>query len=561
MAYSFVAERHSARHAAGTSYTVSITAGTTGNLLICMLAITAGTGARSLSSLTDNGTGSAWQTDVSHAASSTLNGVYLVSTKIGSGAPTQITINFSGSVSSALKVIELSGNATSSWFDVGNNAAQAAGTTASTPSISPAASGELIVAAYATNTAQTSFTADSNYTAEGTPPGTGNCEICAQYRLSGTTSENPTGTYASAVTTAAWGAIGSYKTGGSVKTMSATANGAAAVSASVVRTRARGGQVDAHATVSATLVKTGAIAPATINSRATVSASIVRTRARSATANGAATVSSAIVFQAQRANAWHFDYFREGEVLGGQANIIDPGAFDYFRSGEPISVIAVSIPAPGGQVKTLSATANGAASVSSAIVRTRARSASVSAAATVSASVTRTRARTAAVSCAATVTAAVVRTRARPAAVSGSTAVSCTLTRIQPGINVSTAGHTTVTASVVRVRTRTASSAGTALVALSALTRTRARLVSIQASASVACTIVRGRAVVPVSHGAATVSAEVLTKRDLVLPAIASHGTTTVTASLELHAAAPTIGQILFNIEGRLDRAREGALV
>lgn len=213
MAIAFVAQRLSEHHASSSSWTTSsFTAGTTGNLLVAVIALNAA-GASSVSSITDNGTGSAWQLDVNTAAVSGVNdGLCVASTTIGSGAPTTLTINLTVAVASAYKIAEFSGVATAAWLDVaGTSKAQAANTTATTNTLTPAVAGELIIGGFAVSAAQSGFTAGANYSTFGTPTNTANPDVCAEYNLNGTTSETNGGTYAANASTAGRGVLVAYK--------------------------------------------------------------------------------------------------------------------------------------------------------------------------------------------------------------------------------------------------------------------------------------------------------------------------------------------------------------
>ena len=187
---------------------------TTGNFLVAVLAINA-FGSITASSITDNGTGSAWQADVTRSASSTIVGLYVHSTIIGSSPPTTITWTLSTGAAVAIKVAEFSGVSASSWLDTaGTVKAQATGTAASTNTLTSTLSGDLIIGGFAVNSAQSGFTAGAGYTTWGTPTNTASPDVCAEYKLSGTTSETDGGTYGASVSTASQGVLVSYKAAG-----------------------------------------------------------------------------------------------------------------------------------------------------------------------------------------------------------------------------------------------------------------------------------------------------------------------------------------------------------
>lgn len=214
MAITFVSQRLVEHHAAASSWTTSsFTAGSTNNLLVLVLAMNSTGGqSDSLSSVTDNGTGSAWQTDFNLSGNIGINGLAVASTVIGSAGPTTLTITLAGSAATAYQILEFSGTATTSWLDVAGTAkAQAAGTAASTNTLTPAATGELIIGAFSVNSAQSSFTAGSGYTSAGNPTNTASPDVCAEYKLNGTTSETDGGTYAASVSTASRGVLVAYK--------------------------------------------------------------------------------------------------------------------------------------------------------------------------------------------------------------------------------------------------------------------------------------------------------------------------------------------------------------
>jgi hypothetical protein len=223
MAASFVAQRASQHNAAALSTAVTITAGTTGNLLV-VLYVTAAASA-TINAVTDNGTGSAWQNDVKVNPLNARTGILLASTIIGATPPTQVTVGQSVSLASAVKIMEFSGIAATSWFDLGTSTVQSATTAATAGPISPTASGELIVAGWSSAAAQSSFTAGTGYTASGTPTNTAGPDIAAEYKLSGTTSETATGTFSATLTTAAEGAIGAYKAAATEHWLTATGFG------------------------------------------------------------------------------------------------------------------------------------------------------------------------------------------------------------------------------------------------------------------------------------------------------------------------------------------------
>src|SRR5581483_8761180 len=79
-----------------------------------------------------------------------------------------------------------------------------------------------------------------------------------------------------------------------VKNVAASVQGTAAVSATLVRVRARTAAIAGRATVSAAVVRTRTVSPAIV-AAAAVSASVVRVRTRSASINSAASVSATVV--------------------------------------------------------------------------------------------------------------------------------------------------------------------------------------------------------------------------------------------------------------------------
>jgi len=214
MAITAVAQRVSAHQASGTGFTTSaFTAGATGNFLVVVLALAGATTTSNMQTPTDNGTGSAWQMDVNLASQSGVhNGIMVASTIIGATPPTTITFSWTTAAASAVKVFEFAGVASSAWLDVaGTPKTQASGTAASANTITPAVTGELIIGGFAVNSAQSTFTAGTNYTSWGAPTNTATPDICCEYNLNGTTSETNGGTYAASVATTSEGVLVAYK--------------------------------------------------------------------------------------------------------------------------------------------------------------------------------------------------------------------------------------------------------------------------------------------------------------------------------------------------------------
>ena len=209
---SLVAERFSQNEASASSFNCAVSGLTTGNHLIVLITVRAGS-ARSVSSVSDNQSGT-WQQDEGLSATTTRNGIYAYSSKIGATPPTQVTVSMSAAQVTYIEILELTGLHPTTWKDVASSPlAQTTTTAFAVNAITPAASGEFCIAFCATNgVALTGFTPDSNYVTTGLsiPADTTTSDMCAQYRASSTTSENPGGTYSSSLNTSSQAVIVAY---------------------------------------------------------------------------------------------------------------------------------------------------------------------------------------------------------------------------------------------------------------------------------------------------------------------------------------------------------------
>lgn len=190
MAITFVSRRADAQNqAAATTYTIPVTAGTTGDLLLVVVHIAVpSAGSNSASSVSDNGTGSAWQRDVTRSATfaGTAVGYALFSTALGSSPPTSLTLTIAAATSVVgYSVFEFAGTATSSWFDAASVPAQGAGSTSvTTAAVTPAAAGELAFMSMGLTAAATAWTPGGSYVSAGAIAGVQH-EVGAEYILSG----------------------------------------------------------------------------------------------------------------------------------------------------------------------------------------------------------------------------------------------------------------------------------------------------------------------------------------------------------------------------------------
>lgn len=189
MAIAFVARRaNAAGQAAALTYTIAVTAGSTGNLLLVAVQFGfPGSGTVTANSVSDNGLGSAWQRDVSKAAVgvSSTTGCALFSTALGGTPPTSLTLTMSaGTVVTGWSVLEFSGTATVSWFDTASAVkTSTAVSTDTTNAATPAAAGELGVGCFGLVSASTAFVAGGSYTSAGALAGVAE-QVGAEYLLS-----------------------------------------------------------------------------------------------------------------------------------------------------------------------------------------------------------------------------------------------------------------------------------------------------------------------------------------------------------------------------------------
>lgn len=160
MAVAFVAERAKGGTTSATP-AISVSGISTGNHVIILVCIaTPASGTRSVSSVADD-KGNTYQIDLqtASAAGGTI-GIAVISAWIdpAKGAPATITLTMSASATVGYKVEEFSGLASTSWLDNAASGACTATTAQTTPSVTPAASGELAVAGGASVAAQASLT-------------------------------------------------------------------------------------------------------------------------------------------------------------------------------------------------------------------------------------------------------------------------------------------------------------------------------------------------------------------------------------------------------------------
>jgi hypothetical protein len=218
----FVARRAAAHHAASASYTIAVSGVSTNSLLVLCFGV--GNGANcALTSVSDNGTGSAWQIDTGINASSTQDGCFIASTLVGSGPPTLLTVNLSSSFcQSSYMVGEFTGViAEPNWLDASASAKVGLGFPMNSPSITPTNTGELLVAAFNINTGQSGFTAGTD-SKGGTcvtfgAPQNATPDICCEYLLgcpAGT--QTVSGTIVASPPTTIAACIALYDTGAAV---------------------------------------------------------------------------------------------------------------------------------------------------------------------------------------------------------------------------------------------------------------------------------------------------------------------------------------------------------
>lgn len=153
MSAAFVARRFAAHHAATTSYSATVSGITAGNFLVLAVALPSSGLNASLSSVTDNAS-NAWAVNESRATITTRPGIGFASTRVGS-APTSITVNLSANIDTSLVIAEFSGV---SSFDTGNNGTAAAASNLVSSAVTPSQAGELVVVAFAPQSAQSTFT-------------------------------------------------------------------------------------------------------------------------------------------------------------------------------------------------------------------------------------------------------------------------------------------------------------------------------------------------------------------------------------------------------------------
>lgn len=125
-------------------------------------------GGAAVSSVTDNATGgsSTYNSDLSD----TSNGYYItgiLSTPNVKSGVTTVTVNLgASSTGGSIVLFEFSGGNTSGWFDKASGGGTFTNsTTATTPALTPAGSGELSVGAFANDSGNFSFTGSSGWTA------------------------------------------------------------------------------------------------------------------------------------------------------------------------------------------------------------------------------------------------------------------------------------------------------------------------------------------------------------------------------------------------------------
>jgi hypothetical protein len=190
VAITFVSRRANAANAAAAlTYTIAVSAGTTGNLLLVIVHIAVpSSGSNNAASVSDNGVGSAWQRDITRnaATTGTLVGHAVFSTALGATPPTSLTLTMAGATSVVgYQVLEFAGTATSSWFDASSTITQgAAGTSFTTSSVTPAAAGELALLNVGLTAAATAWTPGGSYVSTGAVLGVQH-EVGAAYILSG----------------------------------------------------------------------------------------------------------------------------------------------------------------------------------------------------------------------------------------------------------------------------------------------------------------------------------------------------------------------------------------
>lgn len=169
---------------AGTGSTVSETVASTGSGNLVVVALRLSTKTETCTSVTDN-VGNSYA--LLAASDSSGRRLYIAYGVQATGGATSITGNFSGSSATKRVIaVEFSGGASSNAAVFDASAASSGSGTSGSVTLTPASSGELIVAFINTEGVQT-FTAGASYTLYG--GATSSSSMKGEYLLSGTTSE------------------------------------------------------------------------------------------------------------------------------------------------------------------------------------------------------------------------------------------------------------------------------------------------------------------------------------------------------------------------------------
>ena len=214
MPAAFVAERAKGTGTAAASYNVTVASITTGNHLIILVVVgIPASGSCAVTSVTDNAAGGSntYTVDVGTPSVqiTSVEGCYICSGWIdpGKGAPTQLTINISVTATIAWKVEEFSGLNSTGWFDTGQVAAGQTTTAQTSPSATPARSGELAVGGFVVARIESAWTVGAIGSQTSVQAGTtrnANPDLAFEYVLScDAGSQTAAGTWATAPATTA----------------------------------------------------------------------------------------------------------------------------------------------------------------------------------------------------------------------------------------------------------------------------------------------------------------------------------------------------------------------
>lgn len=275
--------------ASATSLAAGAANHTTGNLIVVQVSWTT---AGVTSTVPTDTAGNTYVSTTQKGTDGTNNFVETFYAKnITGNASNVVTAHFSaGATFRRIQVLQYSGADITTPLDTGN-IGTGTGTALTTASFTTTASGVIVVGASCNN--NRTYSAGSGFTARVTSLGT---DTGTEDKV-GTTAGAQTGPFTISSSATWWEAAVGFKdaSAGSIKTVApATINGAATVTATVVKTAVLGPTVNGAATVTATVVRTRVLS-ASVAGSSTVSATVVRTRVLAATVNGASTVTATVV--------------------------------------------------------------------------------------------------------------------------------------------------------------------------------------------------------------------------------------------------------------------------